>query len=274
MYSWSLRSQVKYCLQGDALYISLPNYLSQKPVFSFLCKNNYEEHLENFVEWLKYNSLPIRFDLVPRDVAIEVQKILNRRGSVYKMEENRDNFDYILDVNKIAQAGGGEYEDFRYKISKFSKTWGNKITRINFDPNKKEHVTQAMNLAQEWVERKTDKTLYNDEIYAFHRFLFAAKHLPSLNFTSYTDNYRMIAFAATETLKDDYAMGHFIKFNPSYESIYYKLVHETCLSLSKSNVKYINIEQDLGIPGLRQTKMHLRPQRFLKKYYLEITNLN
>lgn len=106
MYSWSLHSQVKYCLQSDALYISLPDYLSQKPVFSFLCKNNYEEHLEKFVEWLKYNSLPIRFDLVPRDVAIEVQKILIRRGSVYKMVENRDNFDYILDVNRIAQARG------------------------------------------------------------------------------------------------------------------------------------------------------------------------
>jgi hypothetical protein len=62
---------------------------------------------------------------------------------------------------------------------------------------------------------------------------------------------------------------HFEKALEEYKGVYQYINQRFALSLPEDLV-YINREQDLGDPGLRQAKMTYRPCSFVKKYTARI----
>ena len=51
----------------------------------------------------------------------------------------------------------------------------------------------------------------------------------------------------------------------NYKGIY-QFINRSFASMIDTKYRYINREQDLGDPGLRQAKMSYRPDNFVKKY--------
>jgi hypothetical protein len=132
-------------------------------------------------------------------------------------------------------------------------------------------IKKAAALANRWANRKKLKNeVYEYELYAFNRFLLAARDVDSLRFCAYELDGELVGLVAAEKLGNGYAIGHFLKYDPDVFGIYYHLVKAICLQLHEEKIDFINIEQDLGNPGLREAKMHLRPVNFLKKFTLEI----
>jgi hypothetical protein len=80
----------------------------------------------------------------------------------------------------------------------------------------------------------------------------------------------MVAYSIYE-IRDDYAIGHFEKALKEHNGLYDYLKHTTAKELHEKGVKYINYEQDLGIVGLRQTKLLLHPEHYLKKYSISLS---
>ena len=73
-------------------------------------------------------------------------------------------------------------------------------------------------------------------------------------------------------MQDNYFIGHFEKADPKVEGLYQYLKHAVALNLSERGVKYMNIEQDLGVEGLRHAKMGSHPVHFLKKYTVSLAD--
>ena len=63
----------------------------------------------------------------------------------------------------------------------------------------------------------------------------------------------------------DTAIVGYIKVDYGVQYMFDFVTHALAEHLSNHNVPYINFEQDLGIPGLRDHKMRLRPIRFIEK---------
>jgi len=276
LYSWSLHSQSKYCLEDDALFIMMADYITQKPIYSFLCRNNYLEHSDNLKAWQNEHGQPQTLNLLPEVIAVPLSKSLDHHKIKYQISEDRDSYDYVVDAHKISQAKGKEYSDFRYKLSRFQKEQPRGYRQINFNPSKNSDCQKASRLAQRWARSKKDRAeTYEDETYAFNRFLFAAQHhADKLVNVAFEYRGELIAFASCEILPQRMAIAHFLKYDPGYRGIYQALVHRMCAELVANNVNLLNIEQDLGIAGLREAKTHLRPVNFLKKFSLgfEIEN--
>jgi hypothetical protein len=75
---------------------------------------------------------------------------------------------------------------------------------------------------------------------------------------------------AAYTLGEELAGGdsfviHFEKALSQYKGIY-QFVNQCFASILPEKYTYINREQDLGDPGLRQAKLSYRPVGFVKKY--------
>ena len=81
-------------------------------------------------------------------------------------------------------------------------------------------------------------------------------------------NSKLEAFAIGEIITDTYAAEHFEKANDSFRGLYQLVCREFCKQLPES-VIYVNREEDMGIPGLRQAKEALKPEHMEKRFAAE-----
>lgn len=271
LYSWSLHSQTMFYLNNGMLLLKLPDYSSQESIYTFMILENLDENVSGLIDYFVSNNIQLSFSLIPEELVPNLRKHLMSRNYGFRFEEDRGNFDYLLDIKKIFLAEGHEYSDYRYKLSKFSRDWGGLVTMYNFDVEKREDVMQAEKLLKDWVLAKDKNNLdYEFEGLAFSRFLQIAQRSKNLGYKAFKYKGELVALSSYELIDDTRAIGHFIKYNPEIRNIFYYLVNETCKDLYRMGINELNIEQDLNIIALRQSKMHLRPKGFLKKYSLDI----
>ncbi len=270
LYSWSLHSQTKYAIKNNCLFLQLPDYLTQKPKFTFICNDNVADNFDELLSWLRHNNYELKLDFLPQFILKPLEAHLKTKKINYSIYPDRDSYDYVLDVNKSFNAIGKEFQDFRYKLSLFKRTYKDKLQFKDFNHKDPSHIKASMLLAGKWALKKNADQHIEDEVFAFSRFLEIAGKSDNVSFISYWDGELLIALAAFEILSKKFAIGHFIKYDPDYKGIYHRLVHDTVTALSELNIQYLNIEQDLGLDNLRNAKLHLRPGHFLKKYILEI----
>ena len=64
-------------------------------------------------------------------------------------------------------------------------------------------------------------------------------------------------------------MGHFLKTDRRYEHASDFLLWKTMQAGHQSGFSVFNMQQDLGVPGLRKWKQSWNPTRFLKKYVIQ-----
>jgi hypothetical protein len=75
-----------------------------------------------------------------------------------------------------------------------------------------------------------------------------------------------VGFSVNEVLDDTYVLCHFQKAVLDFENVDVFLSNVVAKEAMHFGCHYINWEQDLGIPGLRELKQSYKPDLFLKKY--------
>jgi hypothetical protein len=84
----------------------------------------------------------------------------------------------------------------------------------------------------------------------------------------YVDD-KLEAFTLAEKLNRDTAVIHFEKANPEIEGLY-QVINQWFCKEALSNFKFVNREQDLGIPGLRKAKGSYYPHHMVEKCIVHI----
>ncbi|MFH1617769.1 MAG: phosphatidylglycerol lysyltransferase domain-containing protein, partial [Candidatus Margulisiibacteriota bacterium] len=76
---------------------------------------------------------------------------------------------------------------------------------------------------------------------------------------------KLQAFTVGTRLNPQTAVIHFETANPDYKGLS-QVVNQEFVINEWSKMKYINREQDLGIPGLRKAKLSYHPHHLVNKY--------
>ena len=84
-------------------------------------------------------------------------------------------------------------------------------------------------------------------------------------------NGQLEAFALGETMSEDTAAEHFEKANSSYRGLYQLICREFCRALPE-NIVYVNREEDMGLPNLRQAKEALKPDHMEERYVFKFVS--
>jgi len=77
------------------------------------------------------------------------------------------------------------------------------------------------------------------------------------------------AISLAQRLNPDTLVMHVLKADPNVAGLYQAMLHEF-LEHEAGNFNYVNLEQDLGIEGLRKSKQSYHPIEMIKKYTLSI----
>lgn len=259
--AWDIYNSRKVSLLNGNLVFLLSNYDTREPFLTFIGDQKLTDSLDTLLEYAKTEKINPKVRFVAQEVTQELHE------NDFSIAEDRDNFDYVYSTKQLAEMAGTSFKGKRRLTELFKRT--NPDITLNF-LSVTDNVTQkqALSLLTQWKNNKIndDKNcdLHNEKIALSRLFTQIQDH--NVFITSVLNNGTLIGFGVDEILPNNYAMSHFIKADIRFKGIYEFMNEQIAKYLVSRNVKWWNWQQDLGIEGLRGTKLSYRQVHFFKKY--------
>lgn len=193
----------------------------------------------------------------------------------YTVNLDTDNSDYILSSSRLATLDGPSMRKMRREVISFQRTHEDEITVLELDLARYENKKFIINSTHLWNHVYTSNDREHSEGHAIDRALRLAEVL-QLRCLALLINGKMEGYAIFRTLSQrDWASFPHIKVSRQQRYAFSYLMHRTVRLLHSEGVEYINFEQDLGLPGLREYKKHnLHPVGQLFKYTVKPYSVN
>jgi hypothetical protein len=266
LWCWNTHGQIRISELNNNLVIRFADYLTGQHFYSFLGKIKVNETIEELLSLSSREDLKMELKLIPADIINYIDH------KTYSITEEPEHFDYIYDVKNLIDMDGHDLKIKRKHSRFFEKNFPHQIKMLNLnDPLVKKELIDIFDL---WA---TDKGIniseyYKNEFNAFLRLLDFSELFSSIVIGIYIEG-KLSAFSITENTNHGYNLGHFQKARGySFKGINDYMVNKLASFLKEQNITHMNCEQDLGIPGLRESKQSYRPSNYLKKYSLSFIN--
>jgi len=182
-----------------------------------------------------------------------------------------DHFDYIFEVKALAELKGKKFDGKRNQIRKFIKNQPG----FSFIPLQASNRDQALALFERWAHERQNGGEEGSSLP--HSGEECQKHALERAFEGFSDlglkggailvDGEMQGFILGSEGNPVTAIAHFQYANSKMPGIYQLLLQRTCQEVF-SSYAYLNLEEDLGIPGLRKTKLSYQPLRIEKKFLI------
>ncbi|MFC1571459.1 DUF2156 domain-containing protein [Candidatus Margulisiibacteriota bacterium] len=183
----------------------------------------------------------------------------------YHVTCDRNQFDYVYETKTLAELKGKKFDGKRNHIKNFKKRHANH----KFVPLTLEHKKEALRLFEEWFavrkeSRHFPKLAHDSQKNAVNRAFEYFEQLKLIGGAIFVDQ-EMKGFVLGSPLNKETAAVHFLYAHPALRGIFQTILWEAC-NKTFSGYKYVNLEQDLGIPGLRKAKLSNYPVKLEKKF--------
>jgi hypothetical protein len=255
MISWSHYVGYYYTIYDDVLII-MTDFKGEKQIRAPV--GAYSAEVYNLVVKLAYEvcgDKPLGF------ISKEIKEWMSRNIPGLSYKEERDLFDYVYRSYDLANLPGSAYAKIRNRLNKFKKKYNYSIERITED-NMKE-VREFLRRWCIWRDCSSDELLENERkavIYSMDHFFYLG-----LSGLALRINGNVEAVSVFERLNNDTAVIHYEKGSPDYDGVYKAINMETARYL-QDEFPFIDREEDLGVPGLRQAKLSYNPHHFIEVY--------
>ena len=177
------------------------------------------------------------------------------------IEEERDHFDYVYLEKELAQLRGNKFHDKKNKINKFKSIYNYQYQTLT--PGL---IEECIAFEDDWCEKR-ECGKYPGLEKEQCAILEMLNNFSALNIKGgiiRLDN-RIVALTIGEKFSKDTMVIHIEKANADIPGLY-QVINQEFLKHEAGSCTYVNREQDLGIEGLRNSKMSYNPIRFIKKY--------
>ena len=175
--------------------------------------------------------------------------------------EDRKSFDYLYLREEMATLPGNRFHKKKNRINYFTARHTHEVHMFSA-----QHLCGCLQLLDEWarVAEVEDNRSFGLEMDATAEALTQADVL-GLKGVVVTVEGTLRAFALGEHLNRETAVCHFEKADHFMEGLS-QLVNREFARLLFTDCRYINREQDLGEPGLRNAKLSYHPVELVKKF--------
>jgi len=264
LHMWQECYNVEWVLIENFLCVKgrLKNMNFVLPPFG-LTDQGIEAAVDQLIEYFKENNLPF----LMRAVSPEKKELLEALyPQKFTFTEEPDVFDYVYLAEDLINLAGRKYHRKRNHIKRFEKEYPG----YQYVPLTDELIEPCIINLKEWCIKKgceDDEDLLCERdavINAFEGF----SQLDYIGGVILINN-NIEAFTFGEALNEDTVLIHAEKANSDINGIY-QVINQEFLKRNWSQMKYVNREEDLGIEGLRKSKLSYYPNKMIVKYKAEI----
>ncbi|MBI9010624.1 MAG: DUF2156 domain-containing protein [Clostridiales bacterium] len=258
LFAWREKYNFHYIILDDYLWlINIKNdkyYLSQ-PIGNYDNLIDLTQSIESMEEFL--NGKP--FIIKKSD-----EKFLNTIRDMnfsYSYIGIRNDFDYLYDFEKMKSLSGNKYHKKKNHINQFLSKYDN----WHYESLSIKNFKDVKEVCLDWFKDKKGDDLI--ELDAIYDVLLNFDELDISGGVLYIE-LKPVAFVIGERLNKNTLVMHFEKAISGYHGLYPMVFNQYIKSLE--GYKYVNREQDLGIEGLRKSKLSYHPVDLIKKFNIRI----
>jgi hypothetical protein len=181
--------------------------------------------------------------------------------TAFKVASDRANSDYVYLVKDLAELAGRNYAAKRNQIKHCLRDFACVFEKINAT-----NLAECRNLLDLWCDLRHCELDHNlsGEWQALQETMSNFLDFGLLGGLVRVDG-AVAAFAIGERLNQDTAVCHFEKALPAIPGLG-QLINQWFAAHCLGDFIYVNREQDLGLPGLRQAKESYHPTHLVEKF--------
>lgn len=200
------------------------------------------------------------FIRIPEDAAGFFEK-----SNRFRVEEDINNWDYLYLSSDLIDLSGRKYDGKRNLIKKFKSEYDYAYMDI-----KAHDAALILEFEEAWCAIKdcdhveglnNEREVIRQIIAHFADFGLKAGVIKVKG--------KIRAVAIAEALNTDTLVIHILKADPAMAGLYQVMLNDFLRAHAKA-YKYVNLEQDLGIAGLRASKQSYHPVKMIKKYTISL----
>jgi hypothetical protein len=260
MCSWSFLYESEFAIEDDILFIRFFLGRSEKRrAYMFpLGTGDLKRAIEKIEIDAKENNHPFRIFGVTPDGKKQLESAL---PDTFTFTAERKYFDYIYLREDLRTLKGKKFQPKRNHINKFKKNYA-----FTYRPITPDMVPECLKLEQKWMSANYIEQDEESLKFENRSMVFALNHFNALDLTGgaiFVEN-EMVAFTYGSPINHFTFGMHVEKADIQFEGVFNVINQEFAARLPEQYL-YINREEDLGLPGLRQSKLSYQPVILLEK---------
>lgn len=255
--SWHFITESSYAILHDQLVIRFTSPKGTHEYFMPFGSGSLIAVVEELNQQAKAEGEPLCLRGVLPDMRDRLEQIY---PTLFDYSTDRDSYDYIYLRQDLAELKGKNYQPKRNHVNKFRKAY-----EFNYEPLSSQFIPECLQFEAEWCMKHG--YIENENIRNERRALtFALHHFTELGLTGAVIhiNGKIVAFTFGAPVNHNTFGVHYEKADISIDGVYSAINQQFAVHLPDEYI-YLNREEDLGIPGLRQAKLSYHPVKLLEK---------
>ncbi len=237
---------------------------SRKTVYLFPLGANRKALVGRLMEDAKERGIPLRLTGLLAEDCQELESLFPGR---FRFHNARSDYDYIYNVEDLANLKGKAYQSKRNFANRFQKNQPNaKVVPIGEE--NREAVEQMLDT---WFADRRVKDPQGDYHMEKAALQKALSHMEELGLegVALMEGNRALAMTVGSRLAEDTFDVHFEKALDTEEGAYARINQAFAGYLMEKYpvLRYLNREDDMGLEGLRKAKLSYHPVCLIEKYW-------
>jgi hypothetical protein len=268
LYMWKRDYNLRYAMVEDHLLLISESRTYPPFAFAPVSRDGsfqlekYKKAVEAIEEYFKEREFPLRFGRVEESCLEKLKLVYGERMIV---EELDSTWDYVYNASDLIHLAGKKYSSKRNHISQFIRKYG----EYEYIPVHEGNLDVCKQVLDEWCDKhETCVHPDNCERLACYELLDNWHRFP-LKGALIKVNGRYEALTIGELLNPETAVIRVEKGNADIHGIYTLINRDFCAH-EWQHVKYINREEDMGIEGLRKSKLSYNPAFMVRKFLVKV----
>lgn len=222
-------------------------------------KDALRETIYNAKAHFEKKGQPFSLRLVP----FHIMEIIKEAVPEMQFLDDRPNYDYIYLTQELIDLKGKSFHSKKNHLNYFKKTYEYEYVELTSDM-----ADEAMSFISDFNRRKEVPAHEMEMLKMEERAMedvFVNLEKVGYSAGAILIDGKIEAIAIGGKLGKKTITEHVEKANIEYRGLYQAINNEFCRNVA-SETKYINREEDMGIPNLRKAKLSYKPVKLLEKY--------
>ena len=261
MCSWRFLYDSEYAIHDQFLFIRFYIEEKERKRLAYMFPVGHGD-LQKAIGFIEKDAKELNRPLLILGVTPDEKKrLISLFPDRFKCIPERDYYDYIYLHEDLITLAGKKFQPKRNHINKFKKLYD-----YQYMPVTPEIIQECLNLEQVWYEANKDEENNENLFHERCSMRFALAHFEALNLLggAIVVDHKIIAFTYGSPINHMTFGVHVEKADIRFEGVFSVISQEFARQIPQRYV-YVNREEDLGIPGLRKSKLSYHPHLLLEK---------